>query len=227
MLTIYYLLLTNFYLIFIKLVKLETTGNENELLNERLRQTERELANIKKEASNYQNMLQQSQAQYMALEKKYNKAKRLVREFQQREVDMVHREEFYLQLVQEKDTEYNALVKKLKDRVINLEQELQETQRKAGFPVILPYDSTSLKLTPQMTRRQPPKPLFQKLETELSDTEISDLSPDGEGDGDKTATVERKMPIKDELDTAVPQHELLDNSATKTKIDLGECHILV
>lgn len=172
-------------------------------------------------------MLQQSQAQYMALEKKYNKAKRLVREFQQREVDMVHREEFYLQLVQEKDTEYNALVKKLKDRVINLEQELQETQRKAGFPVILPYDSTSLKLTPQMTRRQPPKPLFQKLETELSDTEISDLSPDGEGDGDKTATVERKMPIKDELDTAVPQHELLDNSATKTKIDLGECHILV
>lgn len=204
-----------------ELVKLETTGNENELLNERLRQTERELANIKKEASNYQNMLQQSQAQYMALEKKYNKAKRLVREFQQREVDMVHREEFYLQLVQEKDTEYNALVKKLKDRVINLEQELQETQRKAGFPVILPYDSTSLKLTPQMTRRQPPKPLFQKLETELSDTEISDLSPDGEGDGDKTATVERKMPIKDELDTAVPQHELLDNSATKTKIDLA------
>lgn len=56
---------------------------------ERLRQTDRELANIKKEASNYQNMLQQSQGQYMALDKKYNKAKRIVREFQQREVDMV------------------------------------------------------------------------------------------------------------------------------------------
>ncbi|XP_055915349.1 uncharacterized protein LOC129948388 isoform X3 [Eupeodes corollae] len=202
-----------------KLVKLETTGNEDELLNERLRQTERELTNIKKEASNLQNMLQQSQSQYMALDKKYNKAKRLVREFQQREVDMVHREEFYQQLLQEKDTEYNALVKKLKDRVINLEHELQETQRKAGFPVVLPYDSTTLKLTPQMVRKAPPKPLFHKLETELSDTEISDLSPDGEGV--KTATVERKVPIKDELDAAVPQHELLDNSATKTKIDLG------
>lgn len=201
------------------LVKLETTGNEDELLNERLRQTERELTNIKKEASNLQNMLQQSQSQYMALDKKYNKAKRLVREFQQREVDMVHREEFYQQLLQEKDTEYNALVKKLKDRVINLEHELQETQRKAGFPVVLPYDSTTLKLTPQMVRKAPPKPLFHKLETELSDTEISDLSPDGEGV--KTATVERKVPIKDELDAAVPQHELLDNSATKTKIDLA------
>uniref|UniRef100_A0A6P4FKQ4 Neurabin-2-like n=1 Tax=Drosophila rhopaloa TaxID=1041015 RepID=A0A6P4FKQ4_DRORH len=132
-----------------KLVKLETTGNENELLSERLRQSERELGNIRKEAANLQNMLQQSQGQYMALDKKYNKAKRLVREYQQRELDMCHREEFYQQLLQEKDTEYNALVKKLKDRVINLEHELQETQRKAGFPVGLPYDSATLKLTPK------------------------------------------------------------------------------
>ncbi|BFF99334.1 uncharacterized protein DMAD_07260 [Drosophila madeirensis] len=201
-----------------KLVKLETTGNENELLSERLRQSERELGNIRKEAANLQNMLQQSQGQYMALDKKYNKAKRLVREYQQRELDTCHREEFYQQLMRENDNEYNALVKKLKDRVINLEHELQETQRKAGFPVGLPYDSATLKLTPQMMRKAPPKPLFHKLETELSDTEISDLSPDG--DGVKTATVERKVPVKDELDAAVPQHELLDNSVNKTKIDL-------
>lgn len=134
-------------------------------------------------------------------------------------LSQVHREEFYLQLLQEKDTEYNALVKKLKDRVINLEQELQETQKTAGLPISLPYDSNSLKLTPQMTRRQPPKPLFHKLETELSDTEISDLSPDAEGG--KTATVERKIPVKDELDCCIPQHELLDNSVTKSKGDLG------
>lgn len=113
-------------------------------------------------------------------------------------------------------------MKKLKDRVIHLEQELQETQRKAGFPVNLPYDSASLKLTPQMSRKQPPKPVFQKLETELSDTEFSDLSPDGEGEDGKTATVERKLPVSkdDELDTAVPQHELLDNSLNKGKSDL-------
>lgn len=58
----------------------------------------------------------------------------------------VHQEEFYLQLLQEKDNEYNALVKKLKDRVINLEHELEVTQRRAGIPVALPYDSTSLKV---------------------------------------------------------------------------------
>lgn len=130
----------------------------------------------------------------------------------------IQQEEFYLQLLQEKDNEYNALVKKLKDRVIHLEQELQETQRKAGLPVYLPYDSASLRLTPQMSRKQPPK-RFQKLETGLSDTEISDFSPDGDDD-DKTATVERKVPLKDELDAAVPQHELLDTAVNKSKSDL-------
>lgn len=69
-----------------------------------------------------------------------------------------------------------------------------------------------------MSRRQPPKPLYQKNETDLSDTEVSDVEPEGEG---KTATVERKVPVKDELDTAVPPHELLDNTASKTKGDLG------
>lgn len=55
-----------------------------------------------------------------------------------------------------------------------------------------------------MSRRQPPKPLFHKLETDLSDTEISDLSPDAEAE--KTATVERK----------VPQHEVIAAAATTT-----------
>lgn len=89
------------------------------------------------------------------------------------------------------------------------------------MPVSLPYDSTNLKLTPQMTRKQPPKPLFQKkIESEYSDLEISDLSPDAEGEDEKTATVERKIPVKDEFDTAIPKHELLDSSANKSKKDL-------
>lgn len=240
----------------LQLSKLETNGNnEPELLAVRLLQSEKEMANIKKETINYQNMLQQSQTQLAAVERKYAKAKRLVRDFQQREVDMVHQEEAYLQLLQEKDTEYNALVKRLKDRVISLEQRLQDTQRRGGFPVELPYDAaSSLRLTPQLARRQPPKPLFQKLDSGLSDTEISDLSPDGCGGGldddddddneGKTATVERKLPAsavsaaalpatatattvavtgaaaKDDLDAVVPPHDLLDNSATRSKCDL-------
>lgn len=72
-----------------KLVKLEATGNENELLVERLRQAEKDLSQAKKESTNYQNMLQQSQIQFTTLEQKYIKVKRLVLEYQQREADMV------------------------------------------------------------------------------------------------------------------------------------------
>lgn len=39
-------------------------------------------------------------------------------------------------------------------KVIQLEQELMETQRKAGLPAQLPYDSSNLRqLTPQMSRK--------------------------------------------------------------------------
>ncbi|KAK6630854.1 hypothetical protein RUM44_003024 [Polyplax serrata] len=209
-----------------ELMEITVSSNEKEKyidrlreLGLRLRDSERQLHSVKKEMRTYQDILEQSQGQQMALEKKYTKAKKLLREFQQRETDLLHKEEFYIQLLQEKDTEYNALVKTLKDRIIQIEQELLSTQHAAGFPVSLPFDSTALKqLTPQMTRKVAPpvKPL--SLDTDLSDTEISDISPE---DGDKTATVERKIPVKEELDKAVPQHELLDTSIIKAKGELG------
>ncbi|KAK5642531.1 hypothetical protein RI129_008698 [Pyrocoelia pectoralis] len=209
----------------LKLKLMEQNGIDNDgseklkQTHQKLKEAENRLNVSRKEVITYQNMLEQSQGQYVVLEKKYTKAKRIVREFQQRELDMIHREEFYQQLLQEKDTEYNSLVKNLKDRIIALEQDLLDTQQKAGIPVGLPYDSISLKqLTPQLMRRQPPKPLFQTLDAELSDTEISDTSPE---DGDKTATVERKLPIKEEFDKAVPPHELLDISASKSKAELA------
>lgn len=58
-------------------------------MNEKLKQTEKEIADIRKEANNYQNMLQQSQAQYTTLERKYTKVKKMLRDFQQRDRDMV------------------------------------------------------------------------------------------------------------------------------------------
>ncbi|KAL1128873.1 hypothetical protein AAG570_013407 [Ranatra chinensis] len=88
--------------------------------------------------------------------------KRLVREFQSRETELLNRDEFYQQMLQEKDTEYNALVKALKDRVIQVEEELLETQRRAGLPVHLPHhhhhqDSGSgggrVATTPPLARR--------------------------------------------------------------------------
>uniref|UniRef100_A0A1B6L8C7 PDZ domain-containing protein n=1 Tax=Graphocephala atropunctata TaxID=36148 RepID=A0A1B6L8C7_9HEMI len=204
--------------------ELEEAGSGREEMTDKLRQAsarvrdvERSLAAARKDVSTYQDMLEQSQGQYIILEKKYYRAKRLLKEFLQRETDLLHREEFYMQLLQEKDTEYNALVKALKDRIIQVEQELVETQRKAGLPVHLPHDCSPLRLTtPQLTRRPTAvQPLLQQLGAEISEAEDS---PDEQ---DKTATVERKVPVKEEFDRAVPQHELLDVSAHKSKAELA------
>ncbi|XP_014292862.1 neurabin-1 isoform X3 [Halyomorpha halys] len=181
----------------------------------RLREVERNLAAVKKDNSNYQDMLHQTQEQYISLEKKYAKTKRLVREFHEREAELLHREEFYLETLQEKDREYNALVKALKDRIIQVEQELMETQRRAGLPVHLPQcaEGTYLRLnTPPMTRRPPPvTPLLESLGVELPQSE-----------SEKTSTVERKQTgAKEELDDAVPPHNLLDVSATRSKAELA------
>ncbi|CAL1678577.1 unnamed protein product [Lasius platythorax] len=210
-----------------KLVELENSGAGSEeyaaKLREsglRLHESERALGSARQDLSTAREMLTQATAQNATLQQKYARARRAARELR---TDIAARDEFYQQLLQEKDTEYNALVKSLKDRVITLEVELTETQRRFGLPVRLPYDNTTARIvTPQLSRRQllpPPS----STSCQLSDTETSDLSsPD---DGDKTATVERKLPlpipVKEELDRAVPAHRLLDNSAGKSKAELA------
>ncbi|XP_054014993.1 uncharacterized protein LOC128895960 isoform X2 [Hylaeus anthracinus] len=210
-----------------KLVDLETSGAGSEeyaaKLREsglRLHESERALGTARQDLAMAREMLSQATAQNAALQQKYARARRAARELR---ADIAARDEFYQQLLQEKDTEYNALVKSLKDRVITLEVELTETQRRFGLPVRLPYDGTTARIvTPQLSRRQLPPPPS-STSCQLSDTETSDLSsPD---DGDKTATVERKLPlplpVKEELDRAVPAHRLLDNSAGKSKAELA------
>ncbi|BET02951.1 SAM [Nesidiocoris tenuis] len=204
----------------------------------KLREVERNLASVRKDNASYQDMLHQTQEQYIALEKKYVKTKRLVREFHQRETELLHREEFYLQMLQEKDTEYNALVKALKDRIIQVEEELLETQKRAGLPMHLPHsEGPNIRLhTPPMLRRPTSvKPLLETLGTEISEAE------DSPEEGEKTATVERKVcsnngsnggenggtnggavcGVKDELDNAVPPHALLDVSVSRSKAELA------
>lgn len=83
----------------------------------RLRDTGRQLVTARRELQTCQDMLAQSQSQFAALDRKYTKARKCLKEYQTREAELLHQEEFYLSLLQEKDTEYNALLKTLKDRV--------------------------------------------------------------------------------------------------------------
>ncbi|XP_069165716.1 uncharacterized protein Spn isoform X13 [Procambarus clarkii] len=178
------------------------------------------------EVSTYQDMLEQSQGQFIVLEKKYYKAKKIIKEYQGRERDFLHREEYHITQLEEKDSHYNALVKALKDRVIHLEGELTSVQKKAGMPVQVGGDVNAqpglwnLQQSNQsaLSKQPPCKPSLCTLDPEISDTETSDT---GTLEGDKANTVERKLPVKEELDEAVPPHELLDVSASRAKGELA------
>lgn len=106
-----------------QLVELENSGAGSEEYAAKLRETrlrlhesERALGALRLELSSTKEMLSQATAQNSVMQQKYARARRAARELR---TDIVARDEFYQQLLQEKDTEYNALVKTLKDRVKN------------------------------------------------------------------------------------------------------------
>lgn len=80
----------------------------------RLHESQRALGAVLQDLSVAREMLSQATTQNAALQQKYARARRAARELR---TDITARDEFYQQLLQEKDTEYNALVKSLKDRV--------------------------------------------------------------------------------------------------------------
>ncbi|XP_035213190.1 uncharacterized protein LOC118187104 isoform X2 [Stegodyphus dumicola] len=190
-----------------------------EELSVNLQSAERELVQCKNE-------LETLKANHSVLEKKYSKAKKYIKEFQRREKELIQWQEYHVQQLQEKDQEYNALVKVLKDRVILLEQTLTETQKRAGLPVGLPYNTPLKQITPQCRNLISP-PKFMKVQChDVSDSDTSDnelqspFSPDEEC-YEKRSTVERKPAREKIFDTAVPHTELLDTSAAKAKAELA------
>ncbi|KAJ8012768.1 hypothetical protein DPEC_G00046310 [Dallia pectoralis] len=65
--------------------------------------------------------LSETQNQYEALDKKYNKAKKLLKDFQQKEIDFVKKEEELKKLLDEKDTWYKGQLDSLQNRITALE----------------------------------------------------------------------------------------------------------
>ena len=70
--------------------------------------------------------------------RKYEHAKKVIHELQRHE-------QFLAVQLQERDYEYNSHLEILRDRVLQLENELATTQKYAGVPVKLPYEKPLLK----------------------------------------------------------------------------------
>ncbi|KAB5530820.1 hypothetical protein PHYPO_G00133720 [Pangasianodon hypophthalmus] len=79
--------------------------------------------------------LKEAQNQYQALEKKYNKAKKLIKDFQQKEVEFAQREEAEKKRLEDVEKAHLAEIHGLQVRIAALESELMQLMKQNGIQV--------------------------------------------------------------------------------------------
>ncbi|KAG9472309.1 hypothetical protein GDO78_020261 [Eleutherodactylus coqui] len=79
--------------------------------------------------------LKETQSQYQALEKKYNKAKKLIKDFQQKEVDFMKRQEVEKKKIEDMEKVHLAEVQNLQSRIRDLEAEVFRLLKQNGSQV--------------------------------------------------------------------------------------------
>ncbi|KAK2876765.1 hypothetical protein Q8A67_020861 [Cirrhinus molitorella] len=70
--------------------------------------------------------LKETQAQYQALERKYSKAKRLIKEYQQKEIELLKKKTAQQKTVEETEASHKEETEQLQDKVIDLESQVEE-----------------------------------------------------------------------------------------------------
>ncbi|XP_054461903.1 neurabin-1 [Anoplopoma fimbria] len=79
--------------------------------------------------------LKEAQAQYQTLEKKYNKAKKLIKDFQQKEVEFIQKEDAERRRLEESEKAHLAEIQGLQVRIATLESELMMLMKQNGIQV--------------------------------------------------------------------------------------------
>ncbi|XP_058534317.1 neurabin-1 isoform X4 [Ochotona princeps] len=141
--------------------------------------------------------LKETQSQYQALEKKYNKAKKLIKDFQQKELDFIKRQEAERKKIEESEKAHLVEVQGLQARIRDLEAEVFRLLKQNGTQVNnnnnIFEQRTSLGEVP-------------KGDT-LENLDVKQTScPDG---------------LSQDLNEAVPETERLDSKAVKTRAQLS------
>ncbi|XP_068189860.1 neurabin-1 isoform X2 [Antennarius striatus] len=93
--------------------------------------------------------LKEAQAQYQALEKKYNKAKKLIKDFQQKEVEFIQKEDAERKRLEDAEKAHLAEIQGLQVRIAALESELMQLMKQNGIQVNNNNSNSAERLTSQ------------------------------------------------------------------------------
>uniref|UniRef100_A0A0K0D9P1 Neurabin-1 n=1 Tax=Angiostrongylus cantonensis TaxID=6313 RepID=A0A0K0D9P1_ANGCA len=96
----------------------------------RITALELELEMSQKKADQMHQVLDSTKSHYDQLEKKYDQANQLLRNYQEREKELLSREENHVEQLRDKDAHYTHLVAQLKERIDELEAKLEEMDQR-------------------------------------------------------------------------------------------------
>ncbi|XP_014643677.1 PREDICTED: neurabin-1 isoform X7 [Ceratotherium simum simum] len=141
--------------------------------------------------------LKETQSQYQALEKKYNKAKKLIKDFQQKELDFIKRQEAERKKIEDLEKAHLVEVQGLQVRIRDLEAEVFRLLKQNG------------------TQVNNNNNIFERR------TSLGEVSK-----GDAMENLEVKQTscqdgLSQDLNEAVPETERLDSKALKTRAQLS------
>lgn len=212
-------------------LKSQNAQQEIEDCQMQLRESESALLSHRKDIEHYQHLLEEAKTQYINLERKYHKAKKLIKGFQQREHGFTKKEDDHFQELHDKEKEYTALVKALKDKIIMLERRLIEVQKSAGMTVPATTESCLHEILSEFlekTKSDEPNEkrlsfILQQLLLSDSSSSHDDISPEFElsDNAESAYDLKDRIFLDDDTDLPFEQTQLLDTTAAKQKAELS------
>ncbi|KAM5255677.1 neurabin-1 isoform 3-T3 [Ctenodactylus gundi] len=140
--------------------------------------------------------LKETQSQYQALEKKYNKAKKLIKDFQQKELDFIKRHEAEKKKIEDLEKAHLVEVQGLQVRIRDLEAELFRLLKQNG------------------TQVNNNNNIFER-------TCLGEVSRGDTMENVDTQQTSCQDGLSQDLNEAVPETERLDSKALKTRAQLS------
>ncbi|XP_041056963.1 neurabin-1-like isoform X1 [Carcharodon carcharias] len=146
--------------------------------------------------------LKETQSQYDVLEKKYNKAKKLIKEYQQKEIEFIKKEEDHRKILEDQEKEHAKQLKALHDQILELKNELHST----GEVPPSQNNNELHKAKLMFENREQCEDIYSKEEDETSQTSKT------AGEWECSNTFKTC-----DFDEAVPETKRLDTSSHKAK----------
>ncbi|XP_069769769.1 neurabin-1 isoform X2 [Narcine bancroftii] len=162
--------------------------------------------------------LKETQNQFQALEKKYNKAKKLIKDYQQKEIEFVKHQDAEKKKLEEIGKVHAAEVKKLHSKITELKIELQKLTRNNGIQV----NNNNNIFGEEQDRRTSVDTRETPLKAIESLTRIQKYHHNSSTEGETESIM--KSADQDEVfdfNKAVPETERLDSKALKARVNLS------